>query len=128
MYSCPNGAKMGEELEDSSLLRVAAALLNDDASLFRVMGDCGIAPSIIADVDTGWLRSGPLPSSEALKRMSVVAIEGCEPIDLAEPTRRLVPAAAIGCSSSSVYPPRAELDSGTDSGACLFAFLCRQIK
>lgn len=52
-YSCPKGARIGDDPDDSSLSGLAAALLKEDSSLSRVIGDCGIAPSIIAGIVTG---------------------------------------------------------------------------
>lgn len=138
IYSCPKGAKMGDEPEEASLSFLAAALLKDDPSLFDAlfsslssladMGDCGIAPSIIGASDTGWLRSGPEESSEALMRMSVVAIERCVPIDLFDPIRRLKSVFTAVRSSSSLYSSRGVFDSGAVSGVCLAAFRLRQMR
>lgn len=105
IYSCPNGAKMGEDPEDPSLSFLAIALLKDELSLFSSLlvdsGDCGIAPSIMGANEMGWLRSGPALSSDARRRMSVVAMEFCVPVDRVDPILRLRSVVAMGCCSSS---------------------------
>lgn len=134
MYSCPKGAKMGDEADEVSLSFLAAALLNENSPLSWLfsslvdMGDCGIAPSIIGARDTGLLRSGPEESSEALRRMSVVATECCVLIDRFDPIRRLSSVFAAVWSASSLYPSRGASDNGAVSGVSLVAFLLRQMR